>query len=110
MRKAAEVAPAMGLIGTLVGLVQMLGRLDDPTSIGPAMAVALLTTLYGAILANMLFAPLATKLERNATEEALVNQIYLTGLNSILRQENPRRLELQLNTLLPPAQRLRVFN
>ncbi|MET4697376.1 chemotaxis protein MotA [Constrictibacter sp. MBR-5] len=110
MRKAAEVAPAMGLIGTLVGLVQMLGRLEDPTSIGPAMAVALLTTLYGAVLANMLFAPLATKLERNATEEALVSQIYLTGLVSILRQENPRRLELQLNTLLPPAQRLNVFN
>ncbi|MFN4089777.1 MAG: motility protein A [Alphaproteobacteria bacterium] len=109
MRKAAEVAPAMGLIGTLVGLVQMLGRLEDPTAIGPAMAVALLTTLYGAVLANMLFSPLATKLERNAVEEALVSQIYATALMSILRQENPRRLEMQLNTLLPPNQRLTYF-
>ena len=66
LRRAAEVAPAMGLIGTLVGLVQMLGSLNDPESIGPAMAVALLTTLYGALLANVVFLPLASKLERNS--------------------------------------------
>jgi len=75
LRKAAKISPAMGLIGTLVGLVQMLGSLDDPANIGPAMAVALLTTLYGAILANMVFAPLASKLERNAAEDMIVNHL-----------------------------------
>lgn len=110
LRRASEVAPAMGLIGTLVGLVQMLGNLDDPSTIGPSMAVALLTTFYGALLANMVFAPLASKLERNAAAETLVHQIYLLGALSICRQENPRRLELLVNTVLPPAQRVRYFD
>ena len=110
IRKAAEVSPAMGLIGTLVGLVQMLGNLDDPSSIGPSMAVALLTTFYGAVLSNMVFSPLATKLERNSAEETLLNTIYITGVTSIGRQENPRRLEMLINTLLPPAQRVHVFD
>lgn len=110
LRRAGEVAPAMGLIGTLVGLVQMLGNLEDPSSIGPAMAVALLTTFYGAILANMVFLPLASKLERNSQVEIAVNQIYATGAGSISRQENPRRLELVLNTILPPSQRVRFFD
>jgi len=78
LRRAGEVAPAMGLIGTLIGLVQMLGSLDDPSSIGPAMAVALLTTFYGAVLANMVFTPLANKLERNAQVEAITRQISST--------------------------------
>ena len=107
--RAADVAPAMGLIGTLVGLVQMLGNLDDPTTIGPSMAVALLTTFYGAILANMVFAPLATKLERRSADEALHNELYLLGCTAIGRQENPRRLELLLNTVLPPAERVAYF-
>ncbi len=110
LRKAAEVSPAMGLIGTLVGLVQMLGRLDDPSTIGPSMAVALLTTFYGAVLSTMLFSPLAAKLERNSVEEILLNRIYLTGVMSIGRQENPRRLEMLINTLLPPAQRVQHFD
>ena len=110
LRRAGEVAPAMGLIGTLIGLVQMLGSLDDPSSIGPAMAVALLTTFYGAVLANMVFTPLANKLERNAQIEATVCQIYTIGAASISRQENPRRLEMVLNTLLPPADRVGYFD
>ncbi len=110
LRRAGEVAPAMGLIGTLVGLVQMLGNLDDPSSIGPAMAVALLTTFYGAILANMVFNPLASKLERNSDAEAMVNQIYAIGATSISRQENPRRLEMMLNTILPPVKRVNYFD
>jgi chemotaxis protein MotA len=110
LRRASEVAPAMGLIGTLIGLVQMLGNLDDPSTIGPSMAVALLTTFYGALLANLVFAPLASKLERNAIVEATVNQIYLLGALSICRQENPRRLELLINTVLPPSQRVRYFD
>jgi chemotaxis protein MotA len=100
----------MGLIGTLVGLVQMLSRLDEPSTIGPSMAVALLTTFYGAVLANLVFSPLASKLERNSREEALVDQIYLMGALSIGRQENPRRLEMLLNSLLPPDQRIKYFD
>lgn len=110
LRKAAEFAPAMGLIGTLIGLVQMLGNLDDPSTIGPSMAVALLTTFYGAVLANMVFAPMAAKLERNSTEEALINNIYVMGASSIGRQENPRRLEMMLNSVLPPAKRVQYFD
>lgn len=110
LRKGAEVAPAMGLIGTLVGLVQMLGRLDDPSNIGPAMAVALLTTFYGAVLANVVLSPLASKLERNSREELLVKHIFLMGASSIARQENPRRLEMLLNSVLPPAKRVRFFD
>ena len=110
LRKAAEVSPAMGLIGTLVGLVQMLGNLEDPTTIGPSMAVALLTTFYGAILANMVFSPLASKLERIADEEALLNRIYLTAAASIGRRENPRRLEVLLNSLLSPAKRVALYS
>ena len=109
LHRAAEVAPAMGLIGTLVGLVQMLGNLEDPSTIGPSMAVALLTTFYGAILANTVFAPLAGKLERRSVQEDLLNEIYLCASTSIGRQENPRRLELLLNTVLPPAKRVSYF-
>ncbi len=110
LRRAGEVAPAMGLIGTLVGLVQMLGNLQDPAAIGPAMAVALLTTFYGAVLANMVFLPLATKLERNSEIEAMVDKIYEIGATSISRQENPRRLEMTLNAILSPAQRVSYFD
>ena len=110
LRKMAEFAPAMGLIGTLIGLVQMLGNLQDPTTIGPAMAVALLTTFYGAVLSNMVFLPLASKLERNSGEEALLLQIFLMTLASIGRQENPRRLEMLLNSVLPPSQRVQYFD
>jgi chemotaxis protein MotA len=110
LRKAAEVSPAMGLIGTLVGLVQMLGNLEDPSTIGPSMAVALLTTFYGALLANMVFSPLASKLERNSDEEMLLNTVYRVGAVSISRQENPRRLEMLLNAALPPPQRVTYFD
>lgn len=110
LRRAAEFSPAMGLIGTLIGLVQMLGNLDDPSTIGPSMAVALLTTFYGAVLANMVFSPMSNKLERNSAEEALVNHIYMMGASSIGRQENPRRLEMLLNSILPPAKRVRYFD
>ena len=110
LRRAAEVSPAMGLIGTLVGLVQMLGRLNDPSTIGPAMAVALLTTFWGAVLANMVFSPLANKMERNSSEEALVHSVYTLGAASIVRNENPRHLEALINTLLPPAHRIQYFD
>ena len=108
-RRAAEVAPAMGLIGTLVGLVQMLGALQDPAAIGPAMGVALLTTLYGAILANMVFAPVAAKIERDAQTQAAMISLYRAGVSSINSKENPRKLELLLNSMLPPAERVQYF-
>lgn len=110
LRKAAEVAPAMGLIGTLIGLVQMLGNLNDPSSIGPGLAVALLTTFYGAVLANMVFSPLASKLERNTAEETLIANVYMLAAESICRKDNPRRLELLLNAMLPPAKRIQYFS
>jgi chemotaxis protein MotA len=110
LRRAGEVSPAMGLIGTLVGLVQMLGSLDSPERIGPAMSIALLTTLYGALMANVVFLPLASKLERNATVEQLANQIYIMAVASMGRQENPRRLEMLLNTMLPAGQQVRFFD
>ena len=108
-RKSAEVAPAMGLIGTLIGLVIMLGSLEDPSSIGPAMAIALLTTMYGAIMANMVFSPLAAKLELNSNTEVQLRKIYTATAISIVKQENPRQLQLVVNTILPPNQRVNMF-
>ena len=110
LRRAAEVSPSMGLIGTLIGLIQLLGNLNDPGSIGPAMAIALLTTFYGAILAYMVLAPIAAKLERNADAELLECEIYHACAKSIARQENPRLLERMLNTKLLPSQRLDYSN
>lgn len=109
LRRAAEVAPAMGLIGTLVGLIQLLSNLDDPSQIGPAMAVALLTTFYGAVMAYMVFSPIAAKMDRNTAEEIMVCEIYLAGALSVCRQENPRLLETYLNTKLKPSERLDQF-
>ncbi|UUX50514.1 MotA/TolQ/ExbB proton channel family protein [Nisaea acidiphila] len=109
LRRAAEVAPSMGLIGTLIGLIQLLGNLNNPSSIGPAMAVALLTTFYGAIMAYMVLAPIAAKLERNAESELLECEIYHACAMSIARQENPRLLERLLNTKLPPSERLDYY-
>jgi chemotaxis protein MotA len=110
LRRAAEYAPAMGLIGTLIGLVQMLSHLDDPAAIGPSMAVALLTTFYGAVLANLVLAPLAAKLERHGADDMLLNRIFVMGAVSISRQENPRRLEILFNSVLPPSRRVQYFD
>lgn len=110
LRRAGEVAPAMGLIGTLVGLVQLMGGLEDPATVGPAMAVALLTTLYGAILGQVVCQPLANKLELAADEEALLDHLYVLGATSMARQENPRQLETLLNAALPPGERVRYFD
>ena len=109
LRKAAEISPAMGLIGTLIGLVQMLGNLDNPGAIGPSMAVALITTFYGVLLANVVFNPLASKLERNAAEEHLIQYLYTVGVLSISRKDNPRRLEMLLNSALPPESKVKFF-
>ncbi len=109
-RRAAEIAPAMGLIGTLMGLVQMLNNLDDPNKIGPAMAIALLTTFYGAMMSTVILMPLAAKLERNSGEDVMIKDMVLTAIVSMARQDHPRKLEHELNMLLPPGQRVRYFN
>ncbi|MCB2009090.1 MAG: MotA/TolQ/ExbB proton channel family protein [Geminicoccaceae bacterium] len=109
LRRAADVAPAMGLIGTLIGLVQMLGQLDDPTAIGPGMAVALLTTFYGAMLAHAVLTPLAERLSRIGDGERLQHEIQLLCVMSIAERENPRRLETILNGMLPPSEQLEEF-
>lgn len=109
-RRASEVAPAMGLIGTLVGLVQMLADLENPETIGPAMAVALLTTFYGAILGTVIMAPLSVKLEKNSADEALIKTLIITAATSMARQENPRRLEMLLNAELPPTEQIQYFD
>ncbi|PIZ29817.1 MAG: flagellar motor protein MotA [Alphaproteobacteria bacterium CG_4_10_14_0_8_um_filter_53_9] len=109
LKRAAEVAPAMGLIGTLIGLIQMLGNLSEPDKIGPSMAIAILTTFYGSILAYMVFSPLASKLERAGAAELLLRKLYTTGTLAMAKQENPRQIELQLNAILPPAHRIALF-
>ncbi len=98
-------APAFGMIGTLVGLVAMLQNMDDPSKIGAGMAAALLTTLYGALLANVVFLPLADKLAMRSGEEALAKTIVIHGVMSIQSGDNPRTVESKLITFLPPALR-----
>lgn len=88
-----DVAPAMGMIGTLIGLVAMLSNMDDPKAIGPAMAVALLTTLYGAFFANVICLPIAIKLNNRADEERLNQQLVLDGIIGIADGQNPRVIE-----------------
>ena len=110
LKRAAEIAPAMGLIGTLVGLVQMLADLDNPSAIGPAMAVALLTTFYGAIMGTVVISPLAGKLENNSNDEVTIKNLIVTAMMGIAKQENPRRVEMLLNSELPPAERIRYFD
>lgn len=97
-----SVSPALGMIGTLVGLVAMLKNLEDPSAIGPAMAVALLTTLYGALLANLLFIPLAGKLKARSQEEILIKEVAIEGVMSIQSGDNPRILEQKLLAFLAP--------
>jgi len=92
----------MGMIGTLIGLVLMLGNMGDPKSIGPAMAVALLTTLYGAFVANVLFAPIKSKLEYYTAYEVVYRQIIMEGLRGIARSESPRNIQDNMAAALPP--------
>jgi chemotaxis protein MotA len=100
-----DVAPAMGMIGTLVGLVAMLSNMDDPKSIGPAMAVALLTTLYGAMLANLICLPIAVKLTNRAAEEKLNQSLVLDGIIGIADGQNPRVIEGILKSYLAASKR-----
>lgn len=100
-----DVGPAMGMIGTLIGLVQMLANMDDPKQIGPAMAIALLTTLYGAVLATMVALPIAAKLSVRSAEENTRKSLIIDALLGIQAGQNPRVIESMLETYLPPSKR-----
>lgn len=99
------MGPAWGMIGTLVGLVNMLQNMSDASAIGPAMAVALITTLYGSLLANWICAPVASKLKVNNSAEIMAKEIEIEGLLSIQAGENPRVIEEKLKSFLAPKER-----
>lgn len=103
-----KYAPAFGMIGTLVGLIIMLGNMDDPAAIGPGMAVALLTTLYGAAVSNMFCAPISDKLALYSRREWQVREIIVRGILSIQVGDNPRVLEQKLKTCLPLSERAKM--
>ncbi|GFZ82542.1 hypothetical protein GCM10010978_24120 [Compostibacillus humi] len=100
LEKAGDYAPAWGMIGTLIGLVLMLNQLSNPENLGPAMAVALLTTLYGTVLANLVFHPMASKLEAKTEEEVFTRQIIIEGIIGVQSGQNPRILEEKLSAFL----------
>lgn len=100
-----SLAPAFGMVGTLIGLINMLKTLEDPSTVGPSMAVALITTFYGALLANLIFIPIAAKLKIRSREEILIKEVMVEGLLSIQAGENPRIIEVKLKSFLPPRQR-----
>lgn len=100
-----EAAPAFGMIGTLIGLVQMLASLEDPSSIGPAMAVALLTTLYGALLANVVALPLADKLKVRSSEELMAMSVCIEGAIGLSQGDNPGAIDQKLKAFLAPSLR-----
>jgi chemotaxis protein MotA len=103
--KMNAYAPAFGMIGTLIGLVQMLANLADPSSVGPAMGVALLTTFYGAVLAFMIFGPIAGKLKSITAKEVMNLQIIFDGASAITQDANPRMVYEKLSSYIPSSQR-----
>jgi chemotaxis protein MotA len=106
LKAAGTYAPAFGMIGTVIGLIQMLQSMSDPSTIGPAMAVALITTFYGALLANVVFLPLASKLEQRSTAELEQKALIMEGLLSIHAGDNPRILVQKLSAFVPPGARV----
>jgi chemotaxis protein MotA len=104
-KRMAMYAPAFGMLGTLIGLIQMLAQLDDPTSVGPAMAIALLTTFYGSFLATMFFLPIAGKLKTRTMDEIMNLEIIYHGTHSILLGNNPMMLYEKLTSYLPERER-----
>ncbi len=106
LERAGEFAPAWGMIGTLIGLVLMLRNLDDPSSLGPNMAIALLTTLYGSLLANMVFIPMAAKLALKTEREVFFRQIIIEGVIGVQSGQNPKILEEKLSAFLSTKERM----
>ncbi|MBU5426537.1 MotA/TolQ/ExbB proton channel family protein [Tissierella pigra] len=110
LESMGSAAPAFGMLGTLIGLVNMLQKMDDPKAIGPNMSVALITTFYGSFLANVIFIPLALKLKLKSKSEVLIKELMIEGLLSIQAGENPRIIEEKLKTFIPPEMRTKVKN
>lgn len=108
-RSMAAFAPAFGLLGTLIGLISMLKNLQDPDKIGPAMAVAMITTFYGAIMANLLFIPMAEKLEDKMEEEIFIMRLVTEGVVALRKNINPRIIEKKLNSFLRTNQRFSIL-
>lgn len=104
-RRLSGLAPSFGMIGTLIGLVQMLAQLNDPKAIGPGMAVAILTTFYGSMLSTLLFVPIAEKLRSRTAQETLNLEIIFEGAKSILENNNPRLVYEKLSSFLSPKER-----
>ena len=102
----ADLAPAWGMIGTLIGLILMLANLSDPDALGPGMAVALITTFYGSIMANMIFIPMTTKLKGKTQQELFIRQLMIQGILSIQSGDNPRIVEQKLNSFIAPKERV----
>ena len=100
-----KLAPAFGMIGTLLGLILMLGNIEDKSAIGSGMSAALITTLYGAFLANLVFIPFKNNLQDKDNDEAMVKEIMIEGILSIQSGDNPRILEEKLLSFLPPSRR-----
>jgi chemotaxis protein MotA len=106
---AAGMGPAMGMVGTVIGLVDMLGKLDDPSTLGPSMAIAFLTTLWGAFIANYFFQPIAARLKKLAADEMAAKELILEGILSIQAGSNPRAVAGKLVSFLPPGDREAVL-
>jgi chemotaxis protein MotA len=101
----ATLFPSMGMIGTLIGLIQMLKTMEDPSTIGPAMALALVTTFYGAVGANLICIPMAGKLRKRSREETLIKEMVISGIIAVTNGENPRIIEQKLHSFVPPSSR-----
>lgn len=110
LEAGGNFAPAFGMIGTLVGLIQMLSGLDDPSTIGAGMAVALLTTFYGAVLANVFFLPLAGKLETRSRDEVMIREMIVDGIMAIQTGDSPRIVEEKLKSFLSPSSQKKLEN
>lgn len=102
---AGTLAPAFGMIGTLIGLILMLGQMSDVESIGPNMAIALITTLYGSLIANTFCIPIAAKLTNYSNEEILIKELMLEGIMSLQSGDNPRIVEQKLTAFIEPKLR-----
>ena len=105
----ASLSPAMGMLGTLVGLILMLGNLSDIASVGPNMAVALITTFYGSLIANCICTPIATSLEKKSAEESMSKNLMIEGIMSIQAGDNPRIVEQKLASYLLPIDRMKAI-
>ncbi len=108
LTSSGEAAPAFGMIGTLIGLILMLGNMDDPKSIGPSMAVALITTLYGSLMANIIFLPLADKLKYFHEQEMIIKKLIVNGILSIANGDHPAVVQEKLVSFLSPSNRTQI--